>query len=74
MNKKKHCDDMLDYLFKDIIKDTEYVHNHRTKFNKLLNEDKLKVSLIKSINEVYKKEPLDSDTNDFYENIETYKI
>ena len=26
MDKKKHCDDMVDYLFKDIIKDIEYVY------------------------------------------------
>lgn len=81
MNKKKlgnsifdDCDDMTDYLFKDIIKDIEYAHEHRTKVNKLPNEDKLKVELIKSLHEVYKKEPLDEDTNDFYENVETYRI
>lgn len=74
MDKKKHCDDMVDYLFKDIIKDIEYAHSHRTKVNKLPNEDKLKVKLIKSLHEVYKKEPLYDDTNDFYERVETYKL
>lgn len=64
----------IDYLFKDIVKDIEYAHNHRTKVNKLPNEDKLKVKLIKSLHEVYKKEPLDDDTNDFYEHVETYKL
>ena len=67
-------DNTIDYLFKDIIKDIEYAHNHRIKVNKLPNEDILKVKLIKSLHEVYKKEPLDEDTNDFYENVETYRI
>lgn len=67
-------DNMIDYLFKDIIKDIEYAHSHRIKVNKLPNEDKLKVKLIKSIHEVYKKEPLDDNTKDFYENVETYRI
>lgn len=67
-------DNTIDYLFKDIIKDIEYAHNHRIKVNKLPNEDILKVELIKSLHEVYKKEPLDEDTNDFYEHVETYKL
>ena len=67
-------DNMIDYLFKDIVKDIEYAHSHRIKVNKLPNEDKLKVKLINSIHEVYKKEPLDDDTNDFYEHVETYRV
>lgn len=74
MDKKKHCDDMVDYLFKDIIKDIEYAHEHKMKVNQLPNEYKLKVNLIKSLHEVYKKEPLDDDTKDYYENVETYKL
>ncbi|WP_289146095.1 hypothetical protein [uncultured Megamonas sp.] len=65
---------MIDYLFKDIVKDIEYAYSHRIKVNKLPNEDKLKVKLIKSIHEVYKKEPLDDNTNDFYEYVEKYKL
>ena len=68
------ADNTIDYLFKDIVKDIEYAHSHRTKVNKLPNEDKLKVKLIKSIHEEYNKEPLDDDTKDYYENIETYKL
>ena len=68
------ADNMIDYLFKDIVKDVEYAHCYRTKVNKLPNEDKLKIKLIKSLHEVYKKEPLDDDTNDFYERVETYKL
>ena len=68
------ADNTIDYLFKDIVKDIEYAHSHRTKVNKLPNEDKLKVALIKSLHEEYNKEPLDDNTNDFYEYVETYKI
>ena len=68
------ADNMVDYLLKDIVNDIEYAHSHRTKVNKLPNEYKLKVKLIKSLHEVYKKEPLDDDTNDFYERVETYKL
>lgn len=68
------CDDMADYLFRDIIKDIEYAYEHKIKVNKLPNEYKLKVALIKSLHEAYKKEPLNDDIKDFYENVETYKL
>lgn len=55
MDKKKlgnsifdDCDDMIDYLFKDIIKDIEYAHEHRTKVNKLPNEEKV-ISIMEDI-------------------------
>lgn len=68
------ADNIIDYLFKDIIKDIEYAHNHRTKVNKFPNEDKLKVKLIKSLHEVYKNEIPHDDIEDYDENVETYKL
>ena len=74
MNKNKHCDDMVDYLFKDIIKDIEYAYKNNIKVNKLPNEYKLKVYLIKSLQEVYKNEIPHDDIEDCDETVETYKL
>lgn len=74
MNKNKHCDDMVDYLFKDIIKDIEYAYKNNIKVNKLPNEYKLKVDLIKSLQEVYKNEIPHDDIEDCDETVETYKL
>lgn len=74
MNKNKHCDDMVDYLFKDIIKDIEYAYKNNIKVNKLPNEYKLKVGLIKSLQEVYKNEIPHDDIEDCDETVETYKL
>lgn len=68
------CDDMTDYLFKDIIKDIEYAYEHKIKVNKLPNEYKLKVALIKSLQEVYKNEIPHDDIEDCDEIVETYKL
>lgn len=68
------CDDMVDYLFKDIIKDIEYAHEHKIKINQLPREHDLKVSLIKSIQQVYKKQSLDENIGDSCERVETYKL
>lgn len=77
MNKKKlgnsifdDCDDMTDYLFKDI----EYAYEHKIKVNKLPNEYKLKVALIKSLQEVYKNEIPHDDIEDYDETVETYRL
>lgn len=74
MNKNKHCDDMVDYLFKDIIKDIEYAYKNNIKVNKLPNEYKLKVNLIKSLHEVYKNEIPHDDIEDYDETVETYRL
>lgn len=70
-------ENIIDYLFNDIIKDIKYAHKHRNKISKLpVNETKLKLKLFKSVQKTlennehtFKKVIKNIEKNDYNINI-----
>lgn len=69
----RDCGDMIDYLCKSIVKDIEYSHKHNSRLNVIPKEDKLKVALIKSMQETYQG-ILSEDINTFYDQVVRYRL